>query len=107
MTELEHQLGGSENTLTLMGVSSGVASNNVLQPVILDGTESQDDLSCHATHHSAGDNGNISLWLRVSFNIFPFSLLIFPDSLFGSDITLYLTSYVTIIQPTRKSSEVP
>merc|ERR550539_648290 len=53
-----------------MGVSSGVASaSNVLQPVILDGTESQDDLSCHA-NHSTGDKSPLPELTQLSSHSF-------------------------------------
>ena len=68
VNELEQHIGNNENTLTLMGVSSGVASN-VLQPIILDQTESRDDLSCHG-HHSAGDKSPLPELTQLSSHSF-------------------------------------
>ena len=68
VNELEQQIGNTENTLTLMGVSSGVASN-VLQPVILEQTESRDGLSCHG-NQSAGDKSPLPELTQLSSHSF-------------------------------------
>ena len=67
VTGLEQHV-GSDNNLTLMGVSGGVGSN-VLQPVMLDHTEGREELTSQASHQP-GDKSPLPELTQLSSNSF-------------------------------------